>query len=808
MVRIMIKGGVWKNTEDEILKVAVMKYGKNQWARISSLLVRKSAKQCKARWYEWLDPSIKKTEWSREEEEKLLHLAKILPTQWRTIAPIIGRTAAQCLEHYEKLLDAAQERDEDFDAADDPRRLRPGEIDPNPEARPAKPDEVDMNEDEKEMLSEARARLANTKGKKAKRKAREKQLEEARRLASLQKKRELKAAGIELRAYRKKKRRGVDYNEEIPFERKPVPGFFDVSKDRSRTIEMKNDPNLYNQVDLRELEGVRRDEEEARERKKDAKRKALHQKSDLPSTIMQVNKLNDAEMIRRRIALSMPEPQVSDSELHQIAKIGAGGAVPGGSTKTLLASYGQTPGVSALRTPRTPMSRDFLMEEAQNLIRLTSSQTPLKGGDNVELHPSDFQGATPRNRTLATPSHMAALTPGRGDKTPGSTPSRTPMSVHGTPLRDEMGINDGGGMTAEEVMEAARGVRDQKKRQSTMAKKLQKGLSALPAATNEYALVKPELPDEVDEMALLHGTTEDVEEDAEDAINRIAQQAKLMEQAAFRRRHLTIQRQLPRPAAINFGMGKDNSDDDSDDEKAVVNEELRKEMIAMLRYDEYQFPLDGKERFDDGNKRKKKKQKVDPKLPVLPIFEDDQIQTAREMIMEVMSTMAVPVSRVGDDDDDKPRVSTSALNSAWETVSNQYVFVPKLKNYGLVSSLRVNERIEALQQEFELKREETEKNNKKAAKLQQKAGVLVGGYQKRSQVQLEEIAQAHFEYDQSKQELSSFDNLREFELKGAPQRIRHLERDIARISEIQNKLQGKYSKLKDQKETLLTLLAV
>ncbi|KAL0358609.1 UNVERIFIED_CONTAM: Cell division cycle 5-like protein [Sesamum angustifolium] len=56
----MIKGGVWKNTEDEILKAAVMKYGKNQWARISSLLVRKSAKQCKARWYEWLDPSIKK----------------------------------------------------------------------------------------------------------------------------------------------------------------------------------------------------------------------------------------------------------------------------------------------------------------------------------------------------------------------------------------------------------------------------------------------------------------------------------------------------------------------------------------------------------------------------------------------------------------------------------------------------------------------------------------------------------------------------------------------------------------------------
>lgn len=103
-MRYMLKGGVWKNAEDEILKAAVMKYGLNQWSRISSLMVRKSAKQCKARWYEWLDPSIKKIEWSKEEEEKLLHLAKIFPCQWRTIAPIVGRTPNQCVEHYELLL--------------------------------------------------------------------------------------------------------------------------------------------------------------------------------------------------------------------------------------------------------------------------------------------------------------------------------------------------------------------------------------------------------------------------------------------------------------------------------------------------------------------------------------------------------------------------------------------------------------------------------------------------------------------------------------------------------------------------------
>lgn len=40
------------------------------------------------------------------------------------------------------------------DEHDDPRKLKPGEIDPNPETKPARPDPIDMDEDEMEMLSE------------------------------------------------------------------------------------------------------------------------------------------------------------------------------------------------------------------------------------------------------------------------------------------------------------------------------------------------------------------------------------------------------------------------------------------------------------------------------------------------------------------------------------------------------------------------------------------------------------------------------------------------------------------------------
>lgn len=254
----------------------VMKYGKNQWARISSLIVRKSAKQCKARWYEWLDPSIKKTEWTREEDEKLLHLAKLMPMQWRTIAPIVGRTPSQCLERYTKLLDAGMQRDGDFEPGADPRRLHPGEIDPNPEGKPARPDAVDMDEDEKEMLSEARARLANTRGKKAKRKAREKQLEEARRLASLQKKRELKAAGIDSRKPFRKAA-GIDYNAEIPFEKRAPAGFFDVGDEDAAAAAAAGNKE-FKPLTLAELEGPRRRDVEETLMKRDSKKQKIHER--------------------------------------------------------------------------------------------------------------------------------------------------------------------------------------------------------------------------------------------------------------------------------------------------------------------------------------------------------------------------------------------------------------------------------------------------------------------------------------------------------------------------------------------------
>ncbi|XP_055313369.1 cell division cycle 5-like protein [Sitodiplosis mosellana] len=386
MPRIMMKGGIWRNIEDEILKAAVMKYGKTQWSRVSSLLHRKSAEQCKARWHEWLDPSVKKTEWSRDEDERLLHLAKLMPTQWRTIAPMIGRTAAQCLDRYEYLLDMAQKKDE---VEDNPLKLKPGVIDPNPETKPARYDAKDMDGDELEMLSEARARLANTQGKKIKRKSREKLLDEAKRLAKLQKMRELRAAGMGGDGDRRKTK-GLDCNAEIPFEKSPAPGFYDTSEEHIR-----RNPFNFHKIRQQDLDGELRTEREKDER---AKNKAkLQKKNDMTRLPNNFSESAKKRSCLPRSKLILPEPQISDQDMQQVIKLGKVTDMAREvalecdieTTHALLSEYGITRQVTSTTRPPATMN-DRVMQEAQTIVALTHVDTPLMGGENTPLQYTDF----------------------------------------------------------------------------------------------------------------------------------------------------------------------------------------------------------------------------------------------------------------------------------------------------------------------------------------------------------------------------------------------------------------------------------
>jgi len=516
-MRIMIKGGVWKNIEDEILKAAVMKYGLNQWSRISSLLVRKSAKQCKARWYEWLDPSIRKTEWSREEEEKLLHLAKIFPTQWKTIAPIIGRTAAQCLEHYEQLLEQAAGKEPLPDEVD-PRKLKPGEIDPVPETRPPRPDPVDMDEDEKEMLQEARARLSNTKGKKAKRKAREKQLEEARRLATLQRKRELKASGIEIEIRKriKPKIREMDYIAERPFYHEVPKGTF--PSDPNEDLDPTPDQTM---ISAQQVEASRRDEQEAVLRGKDEARIKKLKERNFPAAISLISKLREAPLPRKKAKLSLPPPQLTDIELEKIAKLGEGqeDSVPM-VTDTLLANYKQQALVSPAQM-MTPVSENAVLLEARNALVLSQAATPLEGGQNAPL-----LEISDRQKSTTTPNgYLQYLTPTQRDRMAINTPESGPqVEEFQVPAR----------LTASKL---------RRMKEEAELQELRKQLDSLPAPQNDYSFEVPEGEAEAGPRV--------VAMDAEEE-QLMAERVKAeYEMTLIRLKSEAVKRALPRPLMLN-----------------------------------------------------------------------------------------------------------------------------------------------------------------------------------------------------------------------------------------------------------------
>ncbi|KAJ9089547.1 Pre-mRNA-splicing factor cef1 [Entomophthora muscae] len=771
-MRVIIKGGVWKNTEDEILKAAVMKYGKNQWARISSLLVRKTPKQCKARWYEWLDPSIKKTEWSKEEDEKLLHLAKLMPTQWRTIAPIVGRTPSQCLERYQKLLDEAESSVAGLDlttasneaapSADDIRRLRPGEIDPDPESKPARPDPVDMDEDEKEMLSEARARLANTQGKKAKRKAREKQLEEARRIAAIQKRRELKAAGIEV--HEKKTKKGMDYNADIPFERKPYAGAYDTREEVNKEF---LDPN-FAKLQLQNVEPKKRHEIQEEQQKEYNKRQKIlkeKQKEGLaPSAHLE--QLAKQQFTANRRKLVLPAPQIGESELEEIVKMGMdsdsalalvqdeGSSI----TQGLLSEYRQTPSFnSQLRTPRTQTTVDTVLQEAQNQLAMTNAQTPLLGGDNDGLDRMDtgtgFDGATPRKAITSTPHPMVS--------TPSSTPGfKQPASVR----RDNFGINSSVASTP---------LHEEKLTMSLLKQKLAVGLANLPAPKNDFVLVIPEEEEEEEDLeeAVLN------EEDAAERDRRIQEQIEEEERTLLRQRSQVLKMGLPRPvefdSAAYLEAAVENSVYSKADQPALfwADKLIQEELIRLLQYETEVYPPPA-----DLVAALRSKRKSNAKFDLSSYHEldEDVLAEARDLIEE---------------ETQRRNLSTKDIEALVEPMISSNLV-----------SLRSSKAV------FEENMTNVLKLAAKAKKREKKLGILLGGYMARAKAHGKSIRDSYDQLDEVRIEHESIFSLHQQEHASGQIRLEKLTREVEALKKKEQEGQSKYAELSQVKYDLMQKL--
>ncbi|KAF2496224.1 putative cell division control protein [Lophium mytilinum] len=741
-----VKGGVWTNVEDEVLKAAVSKYGLQQWSRCASLLARKSAKQCKARWNEWLDPSVRKVEWSREEDEKLLTASRLLPGQWRSIASIISnRTATQCLERYQKLLDEAEAKEsgelglagpeggESAPTADDVRKLRPGEIDPEPESRPARPDAQDMEEDELSMLSEARARLANVNGKKAKRKARERELATSHRLSVLQKRRELKAAGINIKIVTKKPGQ-MDYSADIPLEKQVPAGFYDTTEEQQRNERQREafDPRKQQLANKRKAD---QDEPDDRKRKKNDNGHASV--AAAAAKAAQAQKIREAERSSKRRGLVLPAPQVSEGELEDIVKMGMAGerasqyagSSENDATRGLIGNYSHIVGGTPIRTPRAAPEEDHIAKEIQNARARTDTQSALLGGENPDYEEgagtAGLAGTGPRSQ-MFTPNPMA--TPFRQGGAVGATPMRagpgaTPML---TP-RDNFRLNEAGGMQL-----IGQTPKDVKRHEIALRQSLKSKFAALPKPKEtEWEF---ELPEEQQGVSMdVDMTEEDAGE--RDRRNKLLREAA--ERAEFKRQTQVVQKSLPRPSTVDADTMLKQARANPD----PVLSAIQAEMALLMANDATKF---------GGGRVKGTSRPLDT-------FDDEALNKARaELALEVAVT----------DDMELPE--------------------PQLPG----------------RREFDNIQNKLMETAEKANKIETKLGVTLGGYQKRAKLLRKKIEDAAEALEDSQISLETARMQVGSEDLAITRRLEQLRAEVALVSRKEREAQELYRARKEELDSL------
>jgi len=96
------KRGKWEAEEDTRLTKYVGKYGERQWKKVSQHIKGRSAIQCLHRWSKILKPGLVKGPWTLEEDQKLIDwIQENGARKWSQVAQLIkGRSGKQCRERW------------------------------------------------------------------------------------------------------------------------------------------------------------------------------------------------------------------------------------------------------------------------------------------------------------------------------------------------------------------------------------------------------------------------------------------------------------------------------------------------------------------------------------------------------------------------------------------------------------------------------------------------------------------------------------------------------------------------------------
>jgi hypothetical protein len=72
--------------EDALLRMLVLQFGAGNWAVIAQNMSKRSARQCRERWKNYLASGIRKSPWTPKEDQRLLELYTECGPKWQKIA--------------------------------------------------------------------------------------------------------------------------------------------------------------------------------------------------------------------------------------------------------------------------------------------------------------------------------------------------------------------------------------------------------------------------------------------------------------------------------------------------------------------------------------------------------------------------------------------------------------------------------------------------------------------------------------------------------------------------------------------------